>query len=98
MKNSRKEILLFGLLLFSVLFILSACGEGVFEDVEENVSEEESGIAVGTRSIFIVKESIIAEGDTDCPNGGVLIERGIDLNEDGVLDSSEANVTEKVCE
>ena len=36
-------------------------------------------------------------GDTDCPNGGVLVETGIDENGNGVLDAAEVEDTPKVC-
>lgn len=40
---------------------------------------------------------VIAPGDLDCPYGGTLVETGIDENANGVLDASEVDNSEKVC-
>ncbi len=43
------------------------------------------------------KTSTIPAGDTTCAYGGILVETGIDENGNGVLDASEVDATEKVC-
>jgi hypothetical protein len=44
-----------------------------------------------------VLTALILPGDADCPNGGILIETGVDENANGVLDSNEIDASEKVC-
>jgi hypothetical protein len=39
----------------------------------------------------------ITVGDSDCPNGGVLVESGIDENQNGLLDDNEVDDSQKVC-
>lgn len=52
---------------------------------------------VGTNTSVAAKTSTIQSGDPDCVNGGVLVETGIDENSNGVLDASEVDASEKVC-
>jgi uncharacterized protein (TIGR03382 family) len=39
----------------------------------------------------------LATGDTNCPNGGIEIETGVDANDDGTLQASEVTTTSFVC-
>ena len=43
------------------------------------------------------RSSVIAVGSETCENGGILIESGIDENGNGVLDASEVDNTDAVC-
>ena len=43
------------------------------------------------------RTTVLAANDSDCPNGGILVETGIDENANGVLDSSEVDSSQKVC-
>lgn len=43
------------------------------------------------------RTTILATGDTDCPNGGILVETGIDVNGNGTLDDDEVDTAEKIC-
>ena len=45
----------------------------------------------------LVSTSTINTGDATCPNGGILIETGIDSNRNGSLDNGEVNKSEKLC-
>ena len=45
----------------------------------------------------ILEQTILASGDPNCPEGGVLIESGIDLDDNGVLDASEIDHSSYVC-
>ncbi len=51
----------------------------------------------GGKPSVAAKTSVVAPGDADCPAGGILVETGIDENGNGVLDASEVDVSEKVC-
>jgi len=43
------------------------------------------------------KTTVIMPGDIDCPNGGVLVETGIDVSGNGLLDDDEVSNFEKIC-
>jgi len=43
------------------------------------------------------RTTILAVGDTGCPNGGIQVQTGIDLNGNGILDPSEVTNTQNVC-
>lgn len=45
----------------------------------------------------LIKQTQLLVGDTDCRNGGVRIDSGLDDNRDGVLDSAEIDASELVC-
>lgn len=51
----------------------------------------------GTNPSVAAKAVLIDPGDADCPHGGALVETGIDENANGVLDASEVDASEKVC-
>ena len=53
--------------------------------------------ATGNNPSVAAKTSTIPPGDADCPNGGILVETGIDENRNGVLDADEVDASEKVC-
>ncbi len=74
----------------AIMVLLTACsgGGGGSDTPPETVAGDRS---VAARTV------VIATGDADCPNGGVLVETGIDENGNGVLDSSEVDASEKVC-
>jgi hypothetical protein len=68
------------------LFFLTACGGGGGGQTTTN-----PGLASAA------KTSILATSDPTCPNGGILVETGIDDNGNSVLDANEVDKSEKVC-
>jgi hypothetical protein len=81
LQNSRSLCLLVPLAVF-----LTGCGGGSSATADNSAAPSASA-----------RTSVIASGDTDCPNGGVLVESGIDENKNGVLDDAEVDDSEKVC-
>lgn len=71
---------------------LSACGGGGSSSSAGNNTPSNNG----DKSVA-AKTSILATGDAACPNGGILVETGIDENGNGVLDNTEVDNSEKVC-
>ena len=70
------------------LFALAACSYGGgSSQLPDNV---------GIDSVAVRSKPLPA-GDADCPNGGILVETGIDENGNGLLDDNEVDKTEKVC-
>jgi hypothetical protein len=45
----------------------------------------------------LVSVSVVATADATCPNGGTLLQSGVDTNENGVLDPSEVTSTQELC-
>lgn len=45
----------------------------------------------------LIAQESLPKGDTNCPNGGVQINSGIDADSSGVLDMAEITTTEYVC-
>jgi len=43
------------------------------------------------------RTTALAANDTDCPNGGILVETGIDDNGNDLLESTEVDTSEKIC-
>lgn len=72
--------------LLPVFFLISCFGGGSSSTVTTDTTHS---VAAATK--------IIPVGDTDCPYGGVLVETGIDENGNGVLDSTEVDESQKVC-
>jgi len=81
-RNQKLKIIL------SLILIIS-CAE-----VESNRKDDESVIKKYS-SISLTKPIDI--GDIDCPNGGIIVESGIDENGNGILDETEVDNIEKVC-
>ena len=73
-------------LLLVLMTLLSACGGNGSAKPEEAAAPSAAA-----------KTSPIASGDIDCPNGGLLVETGIDDNRNGVLDVEEVDSSEKLC-
>lgn len=70
--------------------LLVACGGGGGgSNVAAPASEGAPSVAVRTAAL--------GSNDPDCPTGGVLVESGIDDNQNSVLDAVEVDATEKVC-
>ena len=74
-------------LALALILQLNACGGGGGSTTADN----------GAAPSASARTSVIASGDVDCPNGGVLVESGIDENKNGVLDDAEVDDSEKVC-
>ena len=84
--HSPGRIALLILVTFAGLLAITASGGGGGESP-----------ATGTNPSVAAKTSAIPPGDADCPNGGILVETGIDENSNGVLDANEVDASEKVC-
>ncbi len=76
-----KRSFLYGIVL--LIFMFAGCGK------------PGDGTTVTDRSVAVTT-SAVAPGDK-CPNGGVAIDTGIDENGNGILDSSEVDNTQIVC-
>ncbi len=76
------------LLLTVSLLALAACSGGG----GSNQSPDNAGI-----DSVAVRSKPLPAGDADCPNGGILVETGIDENGNGLLDDNEVDKAEKVC-
>lgn len=90
-------------LILLVVVGLSACGGGTKVDVDRdngttsgNTDETKTTTPVNTAKM-VFRTSKLADGDEDCPYGGVLLQTGIDDNLNSVLDSSEVDDTQKIC-
>ena len=92
MKHDISDITLRGILLFLPLFagLLGITASGGGGGGGESPT-------TGNNPSVAAKTSTIPRGDTDCPNGGILVETGIDENRNGVLDADEVDASEKVC-
>jgi hypothetical protein len=58
--------------------------------------EFEGKLTVG-ESTSLSRTSMLPANDPDCPNGGILLESGIDDNNNGVLDTNEVDSSQKTC-
>jgi len=77
-------------LLTLVPAVLVACGGG---GGNTNNVVADNGDAPSTAA----RSTPLPAGDADCPNGGILVETGIDENKNGVLDDSEVDSSNKLC-
>ncbi|MEQ6342297.1 MAG: hypothetical protein M3A44_11745 [Gammaproteobacteria bacterium] len=73
-------------LVLGLMGSLTACGGG-----------SGAGADNGGAPSVAVNRSVIAVNDPTCPNGGILVETGIDKNINGVLDANEVTKSEAVC-
>lgn len=83
-----------GLLIPTLLALLSACGGGGGGSSAE-ASKVNTPVAEDNGTVFIAKR-FIQSGDF-CANGGIEIDMGIDVNINGLLDLDEITKTERVC-
>lgn len=65
--------------------LLAACGGGTGADDLEKVGNEPLGVSVADALTF------------ECPNGGVVINQGIDTNRNGKIDKDEISSSQTVC-
>jgi hypothetical protein len=79
------------LALLSATLLLTSCGGGSGGDGSTITGGNGSAPSVSART------TPINVGDIDCPNGGVLVESGIDENLNGLLDDIEVDDSQKVC-
>ena len=79
--------------------VLSACGGGSGGDnANINDGNKMQLDEVAKRLSVAAATQLIPAGDQDCPNGGILIETGIDENGNGILDvPDEVDDTHKIC-
>ena len=84
-KKSMKDFQHF-LLLAAFSLTMTACGGGA-----ESTSAADDGIAS-----TVASAKIIAPG-SQCPNGGIQVDSGIDENDNGLLDDSEIDSSEVLC-
>ncbi|GEM_PF-1169816 len=80
---------IFFLLFVGVSWGLTACGGG--QNTTSLVADNGGAPSAGARTAPLPPE------DPDCPNGGILVETGIDENRNGLLDDEEVDETSKVC-
>jgi hypothetical protein len=83
-------------------FSLTACGGGgadneVASPASVVTAPDPVDIATPTPDISTSQASVILPGD-DCATGGIAVETAIDLNGDGLLDASEVDTSEIVCD
>ena len=71
----------------TTVVVLTACGGN------SKPSENESAFA----SASVSRSLLLTANDIDCPNGGILVETGIDENGNGSLEDTEVDNVEKVC-
>jgi len=69
----------------TTVVVLTACGGN------SKPSENESA------SVSVSRSLLLTANDIDCPNGGILVETGIDENGNGSLEDTEVDNVEKVC-
>ena len=81
------KIKVFSLVIFGTL-MFNGCGS------EE---EKNDNIQISKKSSQYIRKAIIPILDSKCHNGGVILDIGIDINSNGILDESEINKTEIVC-
>jgi hypothetical protein len=74
----------------TVTLFLTACGGG-------GGSNDSSGNHDTDQLASAARTSVLPGSDTDCPNGGILVETGIDENGNGELEDNEVDSAEKVC-
>jgi len=79
--------------MLAIFLLLSACGGGGTSATTPGGNTTQTG----TNASVVAKTSIIPPGDATCAFGGILVETGIDENSNGVLDVSEVDASEKVC-
>jgi hypothetical protein len=82
---SVKHFIKYGLLVVSALFIASCGGGG---GATNSPSAQQLSVAARTLASVPVGS---------CPNGGITVVSGIDINGNGVLDTSEGNNAQYVC-
>jgi hypothetical protein len=73
--------------LFLFVLLLSACGGGG--------GSSANGTAPGANSVAAAIQS--SAPLSSCPNGGISVDTGIDINGNGILDPSEVTSTQYVC-
>jgi len=45
----------------------------------------------------LIETTVLPQFDLDCPAGGILVESGLDISEDGILDPGEVTDTDMIC-
>ena len=83
-----------GLLIPTLLALLSACGGGGGGSSAE-ASKVNTPVAEDNGAVVIAKRMI--QADETCTNGGIEVDMGIDNNTNGQLDPEEITSTETVC-
>ena len=76
------------IILLTLMLALNSCGGGS-SDPEPQENNDSSSVAARTQPI--------APGNANCPNGGVLVQTGIDENNNGILDDNEVDESESLC-
>jgi hypothetical protein len=81
-------------------FLLLSCGAGGGSDSATFSSTQTSNPSTNTAKTLYsaaAKTVAFADGDADCPTGGILVETGVDKNGNGTLEASEVSKAQKVC-
>lgn len=74
---------------------LDADRSGVLDSAEVGSTRFLCNGAVGNHAL--VASTVVAAGDATCPAGGTLVESGVDLDGDSLLDAAEVMSSSKVC-
>ena len=80
-----------------VLVLLSASFTGCIESDELPMEEEDSSNIEDGPKYSSISRSTEYDSLADCPNGGVIIEYGIDENGNGTLEDTEVDGQHIVC-
>ncbi len=79
----------------SFWIIISACG-GATNDSDTSIDEPAAVNDIGAASTS-ARTSALSNNDTECPFGGILVETGVDVNSNGILENTEVDEAHKVC-
>lgn len=76
---------------------LAGCSDGD-NGIDGNNGINGNNGADGTNGLnSLVTQTALAVGDTQCPNGGIQIDSGLDSNISGILEETEITTTKYVC-
>lgn len=90
-KHNKK--LLYSLLFGASMALIVACTS----DSSSSDSGSSSGSDTTSNAAAIASTSEVAVGDENCPNGGVVLNWGLDTNGNGTLDTAEIQETSYIC-
>jgi hypothetical protein len=83
------------IVVLAAAMLVSACGGGG-GSTSSNNQQTNSNISTGKNSVA-AKTASLPVGDSSCPYGGILVSTGVDINGNGLLDTSEVTNSQPVC-